>query len=135
MERTPSSTRSPRDGMTTEEHHRSFSKSPSFLRAKNDDDLGFISPAAKVLLIVRSVPIIITSSGGTKDMNLRSRIPVFFTDISLCSFRKHIINAERGERLPKCGERDFIRSTKKIDGDRRRVWTDNSRDDEKCCRG
>ena len=36
----------------------------------------------------------------TKDMNLLSRrIPVLFTDISLCSFRIHI-NAERGERLP-----------------------------------
>ena len=111
--------------MTTEEHHRSFSKSPSFLRMKNDDDLGFISPAVKVLLIVRSSH----HRGGTKDMNLLSRIPVLFTDISLCSFRKHI-NAERGERLPEWGERDFIRSTKKIDDDRRRVWTYNSRDDE-----
>ena len=93
---------------------------------KNDDDLGFISPAVKVLLIVRSSH----HRGGTKDMNLLSRIPVLFTDISLCSFRKHI-NAERGERLPEWGERDFIRSTKKIDDDdRRRVWTNNSRDDE-----
>ncbi|CAL6394242.1 unnamed protein product [Bathycoccus prasinos] len=47
MERTSPSTRSPREGTTTEEHHRSFSKSPSFLRMKNDDDFGFISPAVK----------------------------------------------------------------------------------------
>ena len=92
---------------------------------KNDDDLGFISPAAKVLLIVRSSH----HRGGTKDMNLLSRIPVLFTDISLCSFRKHI-NAEHGERLTLWSERDFIRSTKKIDDDRRRVWTNNSRDDD-----
>ena len=95
MERTSPSTRSPRDGTTTEEHHRSFPKSPSFLRMKNDDDLGFISPAVKVLLIIRSSH----HRGGTKDMNLLSRIPVLFTDISLCSFRINI-NAERGERLP-----------------------------------
>ena len=62
-------------------------------------------------------------------MNLLSRIPVLFTDISLCSFRINI-NAEHGERLTLWSERDFIRSTKKIDDDRRRVWTYNSRDDE-----